>query len=441
MITRHQGRTLGKAVLWLLILFSGDLDAVNRAFADGNNGLIVMTQNLYEGTDRTGLLGATTLKEFVAAVDSAYKNMLATNPAARLALIARKIAANRVDVVGLQEASIWRTGTSSLSTGSVTPAEIVQFDFVQILLDELRKLNQDYFVAAVLPGLGVQLPDFSKDVRLTDRAAIIVRKDLLDRGYHVTNLQEQDYLAQASYPVAFPPTLTIVTHGDVVVIDLKQSERDRWLQLRNNHRRDIVKLIQRDFEITIDDSADALATFAKLYEQTMRRVSAADHYYFPPSYYHDLLRVRGCRVVIANVRTGGRVSCSGIFVLCANVVSYHLGGTDDEFLSHAPSKLMFWRMANWAAEQHAEYMNLGGGLGGRQDSLFAFKSGFSRFRLPFFTARAVVSRDEYHSVCQRKLGAGVAAGAIGDITGFFPPYRRPDPGAGASELGRRVAER
>src|SRR5262245_42788418 len=145
------GKTLSKAMLWLIILFSGGWGASNTALADINKGLTVMTRNLYDDTDRKGLSEATTLSESVAAVDFAYSNMLNTEPKKRLALIAIEIAANKVDVVALQEASIWRTGTSSLITGSVTPAETVQFDFVQILLDELKKLNQSYFVAAVLP--------------------------------------------------------------------------------------------------------------------------------------------------------------------------------------------------------------------------------------------------------------------------------------------------
>src|SRR5262245_12883941 len=120
MIALHRtttGKTLSKAVLGLLILFSGGWEAGNTAFAYINTGLTVMTQNLYDGTDRTGLLEATTLSEFVAAVDFAYRNLRNTNPKKRLALIAKEIAANKVDVVALQEASIWRTGTSSLATG------------------------------------------------------------------------------------------------------------------------------------------------------------------------------------------------------------------------------------------------------------------------------------------------------------------------------------
>jgi len=107
----------------LFIVLSRCLIAANAAFADDNNSkLSVMTQNL------SGLLQATTFADFLVAVDFAYNNMNATKPAERLAAIANEISANKVDIVGLQEASIWRTGPSSL-TGPAMPAENVEFDF------------------------------------------------------------------------------------------------------------------------------------------------------------------------------------------------------------------------------------------------------------------------------------------------------------------------
>jgi hypothetical protein len=206
MIAIKQVNILGKGArrrFILLVVVSSCWIAANTAFADGSDGkLRVMTQNLYDGTDRTGLLQATTFAKFLAAVDFAYNNMLATKPADRLAAVASEIAVNKADIVGLQEAAIWRTGPSSL-TRPFVPAEAVQFDFLNILLDKLKALGQTYIAAAVLPGLDVQLPsDLGFDVRLTDRDAIILRKDLLDRGCQVTNLQEQDYLTQKTYTVS-----------------------------------------------------------------------------------------------------------------------------------------------------------------------------------------------------------------------------------------------
>jgi endonuclease/exonuclease/phosphatase family metal-dependent hydrolase len=210
-----------RAQFILFILLSTCWIAVSTAFADATGSkLRVMTQNLYDGTDRTGLMEATTFAEFLAAVDFAYNNMIATKPAERLAAIANEISANKVDIVGLQEASIWRTAPSSL-TGPATPAENVQFDFLTILLDKLRTLGQDYVAVAVLPGLDVQLPStLGFEVRLTDRDAIIVRRDLNDRGYQVTNLQEQNYLSQNVYTISLLNGAQVTERAGWVSIDL-----------------------------------------------------------------------------------------------------------------------------------------------------------------------------------------------------------------------------
>ena len=164
---------------------------------------------------------ATTFAEFLAAVDFAYNNMNATNPVEKLTAIADEISAQKVDIVGLQEAAIWRTGPSSL-TGPATPAENVQFDYLTILLDRLRTLGQDYVAVAVLPGLDVQLPStLGFDVRLTDRDAIIVRRDLDDRGYQViTNLQEQNYLSQKVYTVSLLNGAQVTERAGWVSVDL-----------------------------------------------------------------------------------------------------------------------------------------------------------------------------------------------------------------------------
>jgi len=220
----NTANTLAKGMrghfIWFILLGTCWVAGNEAVARDSDNKLRVMTQNLYDGTDRSGLLQATSFADFLAAVDFAYNNMIATKPMERLATIANEISANQVDIVGLQEAAIWRTGPSSL-TEPATPAENVKFDFLTILLNKLRRSGQEYIAVAVLPGLDVQLPSsLGFDVRLTDRDAIIVRKEMLDRGYQVTNLQEQDYLSQKVYMVTLLNGVQVAEGAGWVSIDL-----------------------------------------------------------------------------------------------------------------------------------------------------------------------------------------------------------------------------
>jgi len=145
--------------------------------------LKVMTQNMFFGTDLAPLATATpaTLPFIVAA---GFAEVVASNPAGRIARIADEIAAAQPHIVGLQEAVTLATRTPSLLTGFPGP-EVVAFDFLPMLLGELAARGQSYTAVAVGTGINLAAPGFDPftmpvltDVRFTDREAILVRTDL-----------------------------------------------------------------------------------------------------------------------------------------------------------------------------------------------------------------------------------------------------------------------
>jgi hypothetical protein len=222
-------------------------------------------------------------------------------------------------------------------------------------------------------------------------------------------------------PVALRTLGTVETHGHVVLVDLAPSQAELWAATRENHRTGIRKLERRGYVPVLDDW-ELLPEFVRLYEATMRRVNAAPFYFFAPGYY-DALRARlGRRVHLCAVRApDGRVACAGLFFEEAGIVQYHLGGTADEFLAIAPSKLMFDFVRRWAKERGNRILHLGGGIGGREDSLFHFKAGFSALRAEFQTLRVVFNEDGYETLANRSRAE--TAGT----TGYFPAYRAPRP--------------
>src|SRR5438270_3040580 len=143
---------------------------VPAAADDGINGKIrILTQNMDEGTDFNELLAATSPGAFLASVTATYQNILATRPSERAATMARQIAREHPDIVGLQEASILRTGP-------VSPATTVKSDSLQSLQDELEKLGEHYRIAPIIPGFDAEAPStLGFDVRLPTQEAILVR--------------------------------------------------------------------------------------------------------------------------------------------------------------------------------------------------------------------------------------------------------------------------
>ncbi|KJY36300.1 endonuclease, partial [Streptomyces sp. NRRL S-444] len=117
--------------------------------------LRVMTRNLYLGADLAPVLAATTPQGLVAAVTAVWANVQATNFPERAEALADEIAASDPHLVGLQEAVLWRSQTPA-GPGSATH---VEYDFLQILLDELSARGKHYkAVASVTVGSDFEAP-------------------------------------------------------------------------------------------------------------------------------------------------------------------------------------------------------------------------------------------------------------------------------------------
>ncbi|XLP22147.1 endonuclease/exonuclease/phosphatase family protein [Bacillus toyonensis] len=128
-----------------------------------------MTWNLYLGADLTPLLIATTPAELRQAVTEAFRQFLATNFPIRVEAISRQIILKKPDIIGLQEAELWQLFVPGLQT--------VTYDFVELLLNELRKMGLHYEVAAQNKNFSSQLPTSDGNiVRLLDRDVILIRK-------------------------------------------------------------------------------------------------------------------------------------------------------------------------------------------------------------------------------------------------------------------------
>ena len=188
------------------ITFSASAADENRE----DEAVRVMTRNLYLGSSLEGLLNARSLPELIAAAAQVTQNITDSKPDERAAAVAREIVKNHVDLVGLQEATIVRTGPLQLPPIDLVtflPATGVVSDGLKLLLLALYNLGEHYSVVAIVPGFDAQLPippplstPPGFDARLTTQIAMIARSDL-----RVSNLQVQGFLANRTYPTAGGP--------------------------------------------------------------------------------------------------------------------------------------------------------------------------------------------------------------------------------------------
>lgn len=167
-------------------------------------GAIVMTRNLYLGTDISSLLALdpSNPSAFVQAVSLAHGEVVQSRPGERMNRIADEIAERRPDLVGLQEVTkLLVQSPGDFLQGNPQQASAVQFDFLQLLLEALAERSARYRVAATIDNVDIELPAVDPrlgqlyDVRMIDRDVILVRE-----GVRYWNVGESNFTA--SLPVS-----------------------------------------------------------------------------------------------------------------------------------------------------------------------------------------------------------------------------------------------
>lgn len=144
--------------------------AIPAAPAMAGGDVTVMTRNIYLGADIITLATAPDRAAFEVAASQIWKNVQATNFPKRAPALAKEIKAAKPDLVGLQEAALWRTG----SKGGT--ANKVRYDFTKELLAALKKQKMEYTVVVRQQEFDYQAPTTSEEVRLTMFDVILKRK-------------------------------------------------------------------------------------------------------------------------------------------------------------------------------------------------------------------------------------------------------------------------
>ncbi|HKH23542.1 MAG TPA: endonuclease/exonuclease/phosphatase family protein [Solirubrobacterales bacterium] len=185
------------AVLGLALL-PGVADAAGKK---KKGKLTVMSRNLYLGADLTPALQANTIDQAIDAGGEIVNQVHATKfPSIRAASIAAEIKKRKPDIVGLQEAALWRTGpvnfAAALGSPVATQVDPLGGDFIADLLGQLNKGKKKKGKKPLRYGLAVVKPEFDFELpvnddgngnglagadhneRLTMRDAILVRKGI-----------------------------------------------------------------------------------------------------------------------------------------------------------------------------------------------------------------------------------------------------------------------
>jgi endonuclease/exonuclease/phosphatase family metal-dependent hydrolase len=178
----------------------------------------MMTRNLYLGASLTPALVATDTASFLKAVAKIYGTAQFTDFPTRAKAIADEVAANRPDLVGLQEVSQWVT------SGPGVPPTL---DFLDVLMSALAARGLSYTAAAVsnnadIGPVPLVTPCGSTVVgaclvTLKDRDVILVNNDR--KGLSWSNPQSGTYATQQSFTPPVPDSKPVSFRRGWVTID------------------------------------------------------------------------------------------------------------------------------------------------------------------------------------------------------------------------------
>jgi serine/alanine adding enzyme len=210
-----------------------------------------------------------------------------------------------------------------------------------------------------------------------------------------------------------PGGLRVETLGPTIAWRL-DGEGDLLAGMHQKHRNVVRKAAGLGVTVETVEGPTNLLQFAALYEETMRRLDAAEFYFFTPAYWERLHELDD-RLVRFDAVHEGELVASALCMATPPWLHYHLGATSEAARTTGASNLVLYEAARWAQERGFTRFHLGGGLGGRTDSLYEFKRRFD----PEGTSEAAVGKAVHDPPRYAKLAGD------GGLDGFFPAYRRP----------------
>lgn len=192
---------------------------------------------------------------------------------------------------------------------------------------------------------------------------------------------------------------------------------DLMAGMHRHHRRMVRRATGAGAEVrtTVCAPGDATAPagFRALYEETMRRAGADGFYRFGDAYWAAL--ADGVPMVLVEVWRGDEQLAAVLGLTGAPWLHYHLGASSEAGRGLGASHLAIYSLACWGQANGYTRLHLGGGVGGRHDSLFLYKQRFAPDgEVAAAVGKAVHDPERYRSLTgQSEIS----------YEGFFPAYR------------------
>lgn len=217
----------------------------------------------------------------------------------------------------------------------------------------------------------------------------------------------------------------ISSHGRIVYIDLTK-DLDQQKAGYNKRLRTYINKARRQSTVRLAESNEEIEAFIAMYYENMKRVNADESFFFKKKYFFDLLNAKEFEtdLLLAIHNDSQEIIGGAMFIKKNKIVQYHLSGTKEEFLALDAIKLVIDEMRIRASNENYTYLNLGGGVGTKEDSLFYFKKGFSKDYKTFKLWKYIVNKEVYEELVLKKHQKDGSI-VYEKCDEYFPCYRSP----------------
>ncbi|WP_420603134.1 peptidoglycan bridge formation glycyltransferase FemA/FemB family protein [Flagellimonas sp.] len=211
--------------------------------------------------------------------------------------------------------------------------------------------------------------------------------------------------------------------GKVVYLDLTEK-----LEIQRQHYRKRLKTYinkaKKKCTVRVASTEEEVFQFMDIYHNTMKKLNAKEKYFFDKCYFQKLLSSPEFKseILLAFENQSSEIVAGALFIKKGEIVHYHLSGTRPEFSHLNAIKLLIDTARISSTAENYKYLNLGGGVGSREDSLFHFKQSFSK-KLKPFQIWTFVSNAKIYGELSKQNQKKTCTSNYTDCLDFFPCYR------------------
>lgn len=195
-----------------------------------------------------------------------------------------------------------------------------------------------------------------------------------------------------------------------------ENEKKILENLTSTCRNRIKKSFQADFTIKIERDIE---NFYNLYIETMDKNSAQNYYYFSREFFQNTMDLLGEGAKIFSAYLGDEPVSSILIIHRDQYMHYHFVGSSYKYRDLSANNRLIFEAAKWGSENGKRYFHLGGGHLGDEDSIYHFKSTFTKGEpREFYIGKKIHNEKIYNQLVELRNMEGTI-----ENPGYFPLYR------------------